>query len=613
MLQNMKHLPKPCLIVFFCLFVMATSPHATTRIQGSSEVDALLKWKASLDNNSKTLLSSWNIIGNKHCNWVGITCDDESKSIYKVNLTNIGLKGEVPVHIASLQNLSALELATNNLSGFIPEQLGSLFRLLHLNMSQNKFHGNIPLEFGQLQVIEDLDLSGNFLNGTIPAMLGQLNHLQTLNLSHNNLSGTIPLSYGEMLSLTTVDISYNRLEGPIPNIPAFQKAHIEELRNNKDLCGNNASTLKICPKSSGNSHTPKANKILVQVLPLTLGTVLIALFVCGFPYHRWRTSSTKENKVAEESHPENLFEIWSFDGKMVYENIIEATEAFDNKHLVGVGGHGSVYKAELPTGQVVAVKKLHSLQNGEMSNLKTFASEIQALTEIRHRNIVKLYGYCSHSRHSFLVYEFLEKGSVDKILKDDELATAFDWKMRLNAIKDVANALCYMHNDCSPPIVHRDISSKNVILDLEYVAHVSDFGSAKFLNPDSSNWTSFAGTFGYAAPELAYTMVVNEKCDVYSFGVLTMEILFGKHPGDIVSTLLQSSGLYQTIDAMSLNDKLDQRLPRPTNAIWKEVVSIIRIGCHCLIESPHSRPSMEQVCNEIVMSKASSNIAMGVI
>lgn len=123
-----------------------------------------------------------------------------------------------------------------------------------------------------------------------------------------------------------------------------------------------------------------------------------------------------------------------------------------------------------------------------------------ALTEIRHQNIVKLYGYCSHPLHSFLVYEFLENGSVDKILKDDEQETAFDWNRRVNVIKDVANALCYMHHDCSPPIVHSDISSKNVILDLEYVAHVSDLGATKFLNPDSSNWTSFVGTFGYAAP-----------------------------------------------------------------------------------------------------------------
>jgi tRNA A-37 threonylcarbamoyl transferase component Bud32 len=291
------------------------------------------------------------------------------------------------------------------------------------------------------------------------------------------------------------------LEGPIPSIPAFQKASFQSLRNNKDLCGN-ISGLEPCSTSRGNihSHNDKTNKILVAILPLTLGALLLALFVYGLSYHLCQTSSTKEYKTVKESNGTNIFSIWSFDGKIVYENIIKATEEFDNNYLIGVGGHGNVYKVELPTGQVAAVKKLHSLQNEEMSNLKAFASEIRALTEIRHRNIVKLYGFCSHSLHSFLVYEFLEKGSLDKILKDDELSTEFDWNMRVNVIKDIANALCYMHYDCSPVIVHRDISSKNVVLDLEYVAHVSDFGTAKFLNPDSSNWTNFVGTFGYTAP-----------------------------------------------------------------------------------------------------------------
>ncbi|KEH15981.1 LRR receptor-like kinase family protein [Medicago truncatula] len=524
-------------------------------------------------------------------------------SLIQLLISSNHLVGEVPEQIALLHKITILELATNNFSGFIPEQLGRLPNLLDLNLSQNKFEGDIPAEFGQLKIIENLDLSENVLNGTIPTMLGELNRLETLNLSHNNFSGTIPLTYGEMSSLTTIDISYNQFEGPIPNIPAFKNAPIEALRNNKGLCGN--SGLEPCSTLGGNFHSHKTKHILVVVLPITLGTLLSALFLYGLSCLLCRTSSTKEYKTAGEFQTENLFAIWSFDGKLVYENIVEATEEFDNKHLIGIGGHGSVYKAEFPTGQVVAVKKLHSLQNGETSNLKAFASEIQALTEIRHRNIVKLYGYCSHPLHSFLVYEFLEKGSVDKILKDNDQAIKLNWNRRVNAIKGVANALCYMHHNCSPSIVHRDISSKNVVLDLEYVAHVSDFGTAKFLNPDSSNWTCFVGTFGYAAPELAYTMEVNEKCDVYSFGILTLEILFGKHPGDIVSTALHSSGIYVTVDAMSLIDKLDQRLPHPTKDIKNEVLSILRIAIHCLSERTHDRPTMGQVCKEIVMSKSS--------
>jgi hypothetical protein len=332
-------------------------------------------------------------------------------------------------------------------------------------------------------------------------MLTELKYLETLNLAHNNLSGLIPSGFDQMFSLTIVDISYNQLEGPLPNIRAFNNATIELLRNNKGLCGN-VYGLESCPTSRSESHHHShhhLNKVLLIVLPL-VGTVILALICLKFSYHLFHTSNTEENVGEDVIVAQDVFTIWNFDGKIVYENIIEATEDFDDKHLIGFGGHGRVYKAILQTGQVVAVKKLHSVANGGNSNLKSFTNEIQALTEIRHRNVVKLYGFCSHSQLAFLVYEFIEKGSLEKILIDDEQATAFDWNKRVNAIKDVANALCYMHHDCSVPIVHRDISSKNILLDLECVAHVSDFGTAKLLNLNLTNSTSFACTFGYAAP-----------------------------------------------------------------------------------------------------------------
>ena len=201
-----------------------------------------------------------------------------------------------------------------------------------------------------------------------------------------------------------------------------------------------------------------------------------------------------------EVHNDNLFAIWSYDGKMVYQNIIEAIEEFDSKYCIGVGDFGSVYKAKLQASQVVAVKKLHPLPDGEISSKKSIMSEIHALTEIRHRNIVKLYGFCSHPKHSLLVYEFLEGGSLVKLLNSEEGAKTFDWIKKANVVKGVANALSYMHHDSLPPIIHRDISSKNVLLNLEYEAHISDFGIARLLKPNSSNWTSLVGTYGYMAP-----------------------------------------------------------------------------------------------------------------
>ncbi|KAH9699475.1 putative leucine-rich repeat receptor-like protein kinase [Citrus sinensis] len=259
--------------------------------------------------------------------------------------------------------------------------------------------------------------------------------------------------------------------------------------------------------------------------------------------------------------------------------------------LLGIGGQGSVYKAKLASGEIVAVKKFHSPLPGEMTFQQEFLNEVKALTEIRHRNIVKFYGFCSHARHSFIVYEYLEMGSLAVILSNDAAAKDLEWTQRMNVIKGIADALSYMHNDCFPQIVHRDLSSKNVLLDFENEAHVSDFGIAKFLKPDSSNWTELAGTHGYVAPELAYTMKVTEKCDVYSFGVLALEVIKGKHPGDFISSISSSSlNLNRALDEM-----LDPRLPTPSRNVQEKLITIVEVAISCLDESPKSRPTMQKV------------------
>ncbi|KAL6179882.1 hypothetical protein ACLB2K_046553 [Fragaria x ananassa] len=282
----------------------------------------------------------------------------------------------------------------------------------------------------------------------------------------------------------------------------------------------------------------------------------------------------KHERVEEKSRDEEFyFSVLSFDGKMMYEEVINATQDFDPVYCIGKGGNGSVYKATLSNDDIVAVKKLHLPCDDDMSLQKEYLNEIRALTEMRHRNIVKLFGFCSHRRHSFLVYEYLEKGSLAAVLSKDEEAKELWWSKRVTIVKGVAHALCYMHHDCLPPIVHRDISSKNILLDAEYDACVSDFGTAKFLNPDSANWTALAGTYGYVAPELAYTVVVNEKCDVYSFGVVTLEIIMGKHPGDLLSSL-SSAPTALPASEMLVVDVLDRRISPPTHQVTGEAAFV---------------------------------------
>ncbi|KAJ0600217.1 putative protein kinase RLK-Pelle-LRR-XI-1 family [Helianthus annuus] len=165
---------------------------------------------------------------------------------------------------------------------------------------------------------------------------------------------------------------------------------------------------------------------------------------------------------------------------------------------------------------------------------------------------------------------------------------------RVNIIKGVAYGLSYMHHDCSPAIIHRDISSKNILLDSEYEACVSDFGTSKILNPNSSHWSNIAGTFGYLAPELSYMMKVTEKCDVYSFGVLVLEIIKGEHPGDIISSLASTS-----TEEVEFTDLVDHRLPVPIPEIKEVLTSILILAIKCINSNPEIRPTMHQVSNNI--------------
>ncbi|KAF5473430.1 hypothetical protein F2P56_010041 [Juglans regia] len=193
-------------------------------------------------------------------------------------------------------------------------------------------------------------------------------------------------------------------------------------------------------------------------------------------------------------------------------------------------------------------------------------------------------------------------GSLARMLEIEEYAKEFDWSKRLNIVKGVAYALSYMHHDCSPPIIHRDIKTNNILLDSQCEAHVSDFGTAKILDLNSSNWTSLAGTYGYIAPELAYTMKVTEKCDVYSFGVLSLEVIMGKYPGDFISSVKSSDPSVEM--GIQLKDVLDQRLPFPKPHVKAELIRVVEIATECLNDIPESRPTMHMISKVLAAAQA---------
>ncbi|GJZ83916.1 kinase RLK-Pelle-LRR-XI-1 family protein [Tanacetum coccineum] len=533
--------------------------------------------------------------------------------------------GPIPLSLGSDVNLTYLNLSRNNFIGPIPSSLGSMFNLARLDLRTNKLDGSIPQELSNMENLEVLYLGDNDLGGDIPSSFGNLRALKFLDLGMNHISGSIPQSIANLKYLENIDLNHNHIVGPV--LPQF--GNLKHLDLSRNLLTGVVKTLKVCIEldyldlSSNNFYgeelgggefpylrflnqsqnhlttiVPNAPPIhktihyLLIILPISIVGISFLLlgYVC---YHRHK--ATNDKVELETIKHGDVCTILNYDGTLAYEDFIGATKDFDLKYCIGTGGYGSVYEAKLPNGKIFALKKLHRFEAKQPTFDQSFKNEVQVLTNLRHKNIVKLYGFCLHNKCNFLVYEYMEKGSLFCALSDDELAVKLDWMKRVNIIKDVAHALAYMHHDCSPPIVHRDISSNNILLNSEMEGFVADFGAARLLDPDSSNQTVIAGTLGYIAPELAYSMIVNERCDVYSFGVVALETIGGKHPGALLSSLN-----YSTNRGAMLENILDQRLPYPTNRlIEKDIIRVGHVALSCILTDPKARPTMREICHEL--------------
>ncbi|XP_048323205.2 MDIS1-interacting receptor like kinase 2 [Ziziphus jujuba] len=539
------------------------------------------------------------------------------------------INGSIPPEIGNLKNLEILELRSNNLTGPIVPSLGGLDSIKQIDLSHNHFNGTIPTDICSLSTLISLDLSYNSIVGQIPS-LGGLDSINQIDLSHNHFNGTIPTDICSLSTLISLDLSYNSIVGQIPsqfyNLTSLtslnlacnnlsgtirylnqQRFSLFDIEGNKDLCFDYVigyHCLDAPPAATNNQgvihkvvpHSQKIRVIvvLVSVILVLSSIVLIAIFYICRCKNRKHTQPLGETNTTKNG---DIFSIWNYDGNIAYKDILQATEDFDIRYCIGTGGYGSVYKAQLPNGKVVALKKLHTSEIEHPVLNKSFINEVKALTTLRHRNIVRLYGFCLHKKCMFLIYEYMERGSLFCVLNNDVEAMELDWRKRVNIIQGIVNALCYMHHGCTLPIIHRDVTTSNILLNSELEAVVADFGTARLLDPNSSTQSNIlAGTYGYIAPELAYTIVGTEKCDVYSFGVVALETLMGKHPKEVLSSLSSPS-----TQNLLLTEILDQRLTPPRSRLAvHSVVLVASIAFACLNANPRYRPTMEGVSKKFI-------------
>ncbi|KAK2981735.1 hypothetical protein RJ640_005987 [Escallonia rubra] len=521
-----------------------------------------------------------------------------------VSIIDLGynrLNGSLPKTFGTARNLSELFVQSNRLSGILPSEISQAFILVKIDLSNNLLSGPIPSEIGNLQRLNLLQLQGNKFNSSIPETLSLLKSLNVLDLSSNHLMGNIPESLSELLP-NSMNFTNNLLSGPIP-LSFVKGGLLESFSGNPRLCitvyPNSSDTkFSLC---SQNYDRKKVN--CIWVIGISIGIVIVGavLFL-----RRW---FSKEKPVIE--HDETLSSSFlSYDVKSFHRisfNQREVIEALVEKNIVGHGGSGTVYRIELSSGEVVAVKRLWSRKTKDSAPEdhlvvdKELKSEVETLGSIRHKNIVKLYCCFSSLDCNLLVYEYMPNGNLwDALHRGKSL---LNWPTRHQIALGIAQGLAYLHHDLLPPIIHRDIKSTNILLDVNYQAKVADFGVAKVLRArggKDSSTTVIAGTYGYLAPEYAYSSKATTKCDVYSFGVVLMELITGKRPveaefGDNKNIIYWVSSKVETKEGAI--EVLDKQL---SGSFKDEMIKVLRIAIHCTCRTAALRPTMTEVVKLLI-------------
>ncbi|GAB4843819.1 hypothetical protein Ancab_013781 [Ancistrocladus abbreviatus] len=629
-------------ITFLCIF-----PSLSSSL--NSDGLSLLALKAAIITDPTRILSNWAESDSTPCHWVGVRCT--RNQVTELSLSNRGFTGYIPSELGALISLRRLSLSNNNFSKPIPSRLFNATSLISLDLSHNSLWGEIPPEITSVRKLISLDLSSNLLNGSLPEGLIQLTQLAgTLNLSYNQFSGEVPESYGNFPVLVNLDLRHNNLTGKIPQVSSLLNQGPTAFAGNPSLCGFPLSTP--CPEAqnpnfpsnpenprnlnpnfpgNGGVETQKSSgsTIPVPLISAAFFALIAAVFVTFWVLRRkWRSSVGKMGKekvekevLSEEEEGQNGKFVVVDDEEgfgLELEDLLRASAYVVGKSRSGIvyrvvmGGRGSL--AVAPT--VVAVRRLSEADDATW-RFKDFESEVDSICKVHHPNIVRLRAYYYANDEKLLVSDFICNGSLYTALHGgpSNNLPSLSWTARLNIAQGTARGLVHIH-ECSPrKYVHGNIKSSKILLDDDLQPYISGFGLNRLV-PGASKTTNLAAkrhisnnvflmdskilapsSAAYVAPEARNGNKLTQKCDVYSFGIMMMEMLTGQLPD--AEPEKGGKGLENIVkkvfrEERPLSEIIDPALLQEVHA-KKQVLATFHIALKCTEADPELRPRMRTV------------------
>ncbi|KAL5540892.1 hypothetical protein UlMin_043284 [Ulmus minor] len=586
--------------IFLAIFSVGTISRSATA-DLAEDKQALLDF---LHNISHSHSLNWNESFSICKSWIGVVCNSDQSGVVELRLPGVGFRGQVPPNTLSrLSALQILSLRLNSLSGPFPSDFSKLGNLTSLYLQFNKFSGPLPSHFSVWNNLSIINLSNNGFNGSIPSSISNLTHLTSLSLANNSLSGTIPNI--SIPSLQELDLANNNLTGSVPlSLRRFPSGAFS---------GNNLSSENAIPPSlpiqPPNAQPARKRKKLSEPARLAiaiggcvLGFVLVALLMIacrsnkeggsGSAAKPQKKESSSKKGVSENQDKTNR--LFFFEGCSLAFDLEDLLRA--SAEVLGKGTFGTTYKAALEDATTLVVKRLKEVTVGK----RDFEQQMEILGSIRHENVTPLRAYYYSKDEKLMVYDYYEQGSVSAILhaKRGDGRIPVDWESRLRIAVGTARGIAHIHEQISGKLFHGNIKASNIFLNSQGYGCVCDIGLATLMNPMPP---PAARSAGYRAPEVTDTRKASHAADVYSFGVLLLELLTGKSPVYTTGTE-EVVHLVRWVNSVVREEwtaeVFDVELLRYPN-IEEEMVEMLQLGMSCVARMPEQRPKISEVVKRL--------------